>query len=60
MSLKIGGDRQSKRQILIQQDMAWWSVRIVRVMDTSGIGLNANVAQGAGGLASLKPRQKKI
>jgi len=53
MSLKIGGDCQSRRQILVQQDMAWYSVRIVRVMDMSGIQ-NANVALSVGALDLLK------
>ena len=60
MSLKIEVDHQSERQILIQQDMAWWSARIVRVRDTSRVVQGANVAQSARALVSLKRSQKKI
>jgi hypothetical protein len=60
ISLKIEGNRQSERQILIQQDMAWWSVRIVSVKDTSRIVQGANVAQSAGALDSLKLMENKI
>ena len=60
MSLKIGGKRQSIRQILIQQDMAWWFVRIAKAMDTFTIIQNASFVQSAGALDSLKPGQKKM
>jgi len=42
--LKIEVERQSGRQGLIQQDMAWWSVQIASVLDMSRMR-NANVAQ---------------
>jgi hypothetical protein len=51
--LKIEVERQSERNLLIQQDMAWWSVQIVKVMDMSKVQ-NANVAQSAGALDLLK------
>jgi len=51
--LKIKVEHQSERRLLIQQDMAWWSVQIVRVMDMSKVQ-NANVAQSAGALDLLK------
>jgi hypothetical protein len=51
--LKIEVEHQSERKVMIQQDMAWWSVQIVRVMDMSKVQ-NANVAQSAGALDLLK------
>ena len=51
--LKIEVEHQSERRLLIQQDMAWWSVQIVRVMDISKVQ-NANVAQSAAALDLLK------
>ena len=51
--LKIEVEDQPERRLLIQQDMAWWSVQIVKVMDMSKVQ-NANVAQSAGALDSLK------
>jgi hypothetical protein len=40
--------------------MAWWSARIVIVMDTSRIVQDANVARSAGALGSLKWKENKI
>ena len=51
--LKIEVERQSERQDLIQQDMAWWFVQIARVLDMSRIR-NANVAKSVEALGSLK------
>jgi len=50
---KIGVERQSETNVLTRRDMACWSVRIVRVMDMSGIQ-NANVALSVGALDLLK------
>jgi hypothetical protein len=51
--LKIEAEHQSERKVLIQQDMAWWSVQIVKVMDMAKVQ-NANVAQSVGALDLLK------
>jgi len=51
--LKIEVEDQSERKLLMQQDMAWWSVQIAKVLDMSKVQ-NANVAQSAGALDLLK------
>jgi hypothetical protein len=56
--LKIEVEHQSERKLLIQQDMAWWFVQIVRVMDMSRVQ-NANVAQSAGALDLLGGNRRK-
>ena len=57
--LKIEVEDQSERKLLMQQDMAWWSVQIAKVLDMSKVQ-NANVAQSAGALDLLKRNWKKI
>jgi hypothetical protein len=56
--LIIEVEHQSERKLLIQQDMAWWFVQIVRVMDMSRVQ-NANVAQSAGALDLLGGNRRR-
>lgn len=59
ITLKIEVEPQTETNVLIQQDMGWWSVRIARVMDMSRIR-NVNVAQSVGALGLLKRNQNKM